>query len=217
MKLKLKFFSQSACPKCPAAKKVVEELKARGIPVEFYDVKTVEGKAEAMYYGLMSTPSTVITDNSDVEIRAWRGELPDSSKILELFEKEKSGTVSPALPKAAQQGEPVRLRVNKVRKRDGRIVPFDKEKITEAIWKAAQSVDGKDHALSAALADEVAKIINSRFDESNMPEIEDIQDIVEKVLVENGHFRTAKSYILYRRKRAIIRAQKEALLNFPVD
>jgi len=212
--MKLKFFSQSGCPKCPAAKKIVDELKAHGIPVEYFDVKTVDGKAEALYYGLMSTPSLVVTDNSDVEIAAWRGEIPDKQKILELFDKEKAELSIPEQTAEPKTGE---VRVTKVRKRDGRIVPFDKEKITEAIWKAAQSVGGKDRTLSAALADEVTRIINTNFDDNNIPGIEDIQDIVEKVLVENGHFRTAKAYILYRRKRAIIRAQKAALLNVPVD
>ena len=212
--MKLKFFSQSGCPKCPAAKKVVDELAAQGIPVEYFDVKTIDGKAEAMYYGLMSTPSIVITDNSDVEIAAWRGEVPEKHEILALFNKEK---VELAVPPQTEAPRQEGMRVTKVRKRDGRIVPFDKEKITEAIWKAAQSVGGKDRTLSAALADEVVRIINANFDDNNIPGIEDIQDIVEKVLVENGHFKTAKAYILYRRKRAIIRAQKAALLNAPVD
>ena len=48
--MKPKFFSQSGCPKCPAAKRVVDEITAMGIRSEHFDVKTVEGKAEADYY-----------------------------------------------------------------------------------------------------------------------------------------------------------------------
>lgn len=211
--VKLKFFFQSNCPKCPAAKRVVDELKAAGIPVELFDVKTVDGKLEAGYYGLMSTPSVVVTDNSDVEIAAWRGEAPEKEAVLALFAKEKlerSAAPEKAKPSSSQ-------RVTSVKKRDGRVVPFDQEKIVEAIWKAAQSVGGTDRALSAALAEEVVRLISAKFSDTNAPGIEDIQDLVEKVLVENGHFRTAKAFILYRRKRSILRTQRAALLSFPVD
>ncbi|MDD5318024.1 MAG: ribonucleotide reductase N-terminal alpha domain-containing protein [Candidatus ainarchaeum sp.] len=213
--MKLKFFSQSNCPKCPAAKAAVAELKAKGVPVEYFDVKTVDGKVEAGYYGLMSTPSAVVTDNSDVEIAAWRGEIPDAEKILSLFAKEKLEVAAP--PPGPELPESADHRVSSVKKRDGRVVPFDMEKITEAIWKAAQSVGGTDRALSQALAEEVTRLINAKFSDENVPGIEDIQDLVEKVLVENGHFRTAKAFILYRRKRSILRAQRAALLNVPVD
>ena len=212
--MKVKFFSQENCPKCPAAKAVIEELRAQGLPVEYYDVKTIDGRAEAIYYGLMSTPSTVVTNNSDVELYSWRGEVPEKKKILELWEQEKRTAL---VPEAQREPRTEVCRVTKIRKRDGRIVPFDKEKITEAIWKAAQSVGGKDRTLSAALANEVFKVVNAKFDDSRIPGVEDVQDIVEKVLIENGHAKTAKSYILYRQKRAILREIKAELLNAPVD
>ena len=212
--MKVKFFSQEGCPLCPAAKVVVDQLKARGIPVEYFDVKTVDGRVEAGYYGLMSTPSLIVTDNSDVEIAAWRGQVPDREKILAIFAGEAAAATS--IPPAPEPGC-VPSRVKQVKKRDGRVLPFDEEKIVEAIWKAAQSVGGKDRVMAAGLAKEVVRLVNAKFDEKNAPGIEDIQDLVEKVLVENGHFRTAKAFILYRRKRGILRANKAALLNVPVD
>ena len=97
------------------------------------------------------------------------------------------------------------MAVTKIKKRDGRIVPFDKEKITNAIWKAAQAVDGKDRKEAERLADIVTKIINEKYSDENIPGVEDIQDIVEKVLIEEGHAKTAKAYILYRHRRAVER------------
>lgn len=90
--------------------------------------------------------------------------------------------------------------ITKITKRDGREVPFNIEKIANAIFKAAQSVGGQDYESSVALADQVAIILNEEFKETS-PNVEDIQDIVEKVLIENGHAKTAKEYILYRASR----------------
>lgn len=90
--------------------------------------------------------------------------------------------------------------LTKIRKRDGRVEPFDREKIKSAIWKAAQAVNGTNEALADSLADDVVRIAEARFTDQ-IPDVESIQDIVEKVLIEAGHARTAKAYILYREKR----------------
>ncbi|MBN1256696.1 MAG: hypothetical protein JXA52_03205, partial [Planctomycetes bacterium] len=88
-----------------------------------------------------------------------------------------------------------------VRKRDGRVVPFDEKKIVDAIFSAARAVGGEDIHLAEELAGVVKLFLDKRFVEE-VPEIEDIQDMVEKVLIETGHAKTAKAYILYRQKRA---------------
>jgi len=87
-----------------------------------------------------------------------------------------------------------------IRKRGGSLEPFSLEKISCAIYRAASSVGGKDQEHSRKLAKIVTDIVNEKFVD-NIPDIEMIQDIVEKVLIENGHAKTAKSYILYRDKR----------------
>lgn len=98
--------------------------------------------------------------------------------------------------------------IKSVKKRDGRITPFDKDKITEAIFRAAKAVGGQDRSLAEELAGSVVHFLESDFaDEDTPPGIEDIQDMVEKVLIETGHARTAKAYILYRRQRAEIRSK----------
>lgn len=92
--------------------------------------------------------------------------------------------------------------IEQIKKRDGRIVLFDKNKIAEAIWKAAKAIGGKDRELSAKLADQVVESLERQLRTGEIPTVEQVQDLVEKTLVENGHYKTAKAYILYRQKRA---------------
>ena len=94
--------------------------------------------------------------------------------------------------------------VRYVVKRDGQTVSFDQSKIAGAIFKAAQAVGGQDRVLADELAAMVTMFLERNFDE-RPPHIEEIQDTVEKVLIETGHAKTAKAYILYRDKRARIR------------
>ncbi|MEM7819233.1 MAG: vitamin B12-dependent ribonucleotide reductase [Candidatus Aenigmatarchaeota archaeon] len=98
-----------------------------------------------------------------------------------------------------------------IRKRDGRIVPFEKEKIANAIFKAAQSIGGRDYELAKKLADKVVKKLEEQIKDDEIPTVEQIQDIVEKILIEEGHAKTAKAYILYRQKRSEIREAKALL------
>jgi len=100
--------------------------------------------------------------------------------------------------------------ITQIRKRNGKIVAFDKTKITEAIFKAAQAVGGSDRKLAEELTDEVVKVAEQRFGDL-IPSVEDIQDIVEKILIEKGHAKTAKAYILWRDKRAQVRRYKAVL------
>ena len=92
-----------------------------------------------------------------------------------------------------------------VRKRDGRLEEFDQERITNAIWKAARAVGGKDRRIAEKLSGQVVEILKRRFGEDGVPTVEEIQDVVEKVLIENGHAKTAKAYILYRKQHQDIR------------
>lgn len=102
-------------------------------------------------------------------------------------------------------------RIKKIRKRDGRIVDFNPTKIAEAIWKAARAVGGRDRELSNRLALQVVKSLEKQLKPDEIPSVEQVQDMVEKILIENGHARTAKAYILYRQKRAEIRRVKALL------
>ncbi|MEM2968009.1 MAG: ribonucleoside triphosphate reductase [Candidatus Bathyarchaeia archaeon] len=92
-----------------------------------------------------------------------------------------------------------------VRKRDGKLEPFDQDRITNAIWKAAKAVGGKDREQAKRISDQVVAELHRRFGEDGCPTVEEIQDIVEKMLIENGHARTAKAYILYRKQHQDMR------------
>lgn len=107
-----------------------------------------------------------------------------------------------------------------VKKRDGRLVSFDRFKITDAIYAAAESVGGANRFTSIELTTKVVHILNDLAIKElgekwsdKIFEIEEIQDIVEKVLIENGYAKTAKAFILYRDKRTRIRECKLDLFN----
>ncbi len=104
-----------------------------------------------------------------------------------------------------------------IKKRDGRIVDFDQDKITIAIYKAAEAVGGSDRKTAKKLSDQVVKILDEKFKNHEVPTVEEIQDAVEKVLIENGHAKTAKAYILYRQKRKEIREARTMLLDSEFD
>lgn len=99
-----------------------------------------------------------------------------------------------------------------VRKRDGRLVEFTESKITDAIFKAAEAVGGEDRTLAMELTLDVMKALREQFGDQIFS-VEDVQDAVEKVLIENGHAKTAKAYILYRASRTRIRDAKSELMD----
>ncbi|HIQ50280.1 MAG TPA: ribonucleoside triphosphate reductase [Nanoarchaeota archaeon] len=106
--------------------------------------------------------------------------------------------------------------IEKVRKRDGRIVDFDKSKIANAIFKAARAVGGKDYKKACELADKVVRFLEEKIKKGEIPEIpsvEQIQDAVEKILVEEGHYKTAKAYILYRKQHEDMRKFADLISN----
>jgi ribonucleoside-triphosphate reductase len=90
--------------------------------------------------------------------------------------------------------------MRQVRKRDGRLEAFDQERITNAIWKAAKAVGGRDLEQARRISDQVVAELEKHFGADGVPTVEEIQDVVEKMLIENGHAETAKAYILYRKQ-----------------
>ncbi|MEA4811540.1 MAG: ATP cone domain-containing protein [Anaerolineaceae bacterium] len=92
--------------------------------------------------------------------------------------------------------------IKEVIKRNGAKVPFTPERITNAIYRAAIAVGGRDKNIAEDLSGQVINELEKATTEGEAPSIEQIQDLVEKVLIENGHARVAKAYILYRNERA---------------
>lgn len=101
--------------------------------------------------------------------------------------------------------------VKTIVKRDGRIVDFDVNKISDAIYKAATVVGGNDKALADELANKVIEYIEDHENPDTIT-VEQVQDVVEKVLVEEGHAKTAKEYILFRADRTRVREMNTKLM-----
>jgi len=91
-------------------------------------------------------------------------------------------------------------------KRSGAIVPFNPDRISNVIYRAAVSVGGRDKEKAEELAEQVIAVMEQKYEENYKPHVEEIQDIVEKVLIENGHAKVAKEFILYREEAARRRA-----------
>ncbi len=98
-----------------------------------------------------------------------------------------------------------------IMKRDGRKVPFNVDKIANAIFKAAKAVGGTNYEESMAVAEEVCRLCDAAY--KDVPTVEQVQDLVEKVLIERGHAQTAKAYILYRYERTRAREMKTNLMS----
>jgi len=90
-------------------------------------------------------------------------------------------------------------------KRTGAVVPFNKERITNAIYRAAVAVGGRDKETAEILSAKVVEYLNSTYPDNYIPHIEEIQDAVEKVLIESGHAKVTKEFILYRKERNLKR------------
>ncbi|MCL5037598.1 MAG: anaerobic ribonucleoside-triphosphate reductase [Chloroflexi bacterium] len=99
-----------------------------------------------------------------------------------------------------------------IRKRDGRLTKFDRNKISEAIFKAFTATGKVDKALAEELADGVVEELKEGL-RGTVPMVEEIQDVVEKILIKRGYAETAKAYILYRAMRNDIREGKSALMD----
>ncbi len=106
--------------------------------------------------------------------------------------------------------------ITMIKKRDGREAPFNIEKIARAIYKAAESVGGNDYSEAMELADKVCQSLSESIIGRN-PSVEEVQDMVERVLIENGHAKTAKAYILYRAERTRAREMNTTLMKIYED
>ena len=92
-----------------------------------------------------------------------------------------------------------------VLKRDSKLESFDQERITTAIWKAAKAVGGTNKEQAKRVSDEVVAELQKTYGDDGVPTVEEVQDVVEKRLIENGHAQTAKAYILYRKQHTDMR------------
>ena len=106
--------------------------------------------------------------------------------------------------------------IDKIRKRDGRIISFNGDRITRAVFLAASEVAKEEgvapsYEVAENITNNVVNILNNKYRDT-VPGVEDIQDTVVKVLIECGHARTSEKYITYRNERSRIRNSKSRLM-----
>ncbi|MFC1551942.1 ribonucleoside triphosphate reductase [Candidatus Latescibacterota bacterium] len=104
------------------------------------------------------------------------------------------------------------LPFDEVRKRDGRRVPFDASKIKEALTKAGNATEEYDKYEAEILTAQVLKVLTHR-QRAGVPELEQIQDIVEQVLISSNYTRTARAYIIYREQHKKLRSDKKTFVD----
>ena len=107
--------------------------------------------------------------------------------------------------------------IKSVVKRSGATVPFNPDRITNAIYRAAVAVGGRDRSVAEGLTQQVVQLLEAQTPADHIPTVEEIQDVVEKVLIENGHAKVAKHYILYRDERARLRRERAGLASRPSE
>ena len=83
----VKFFSKENCPNCVPMKEIVKDLQLKGVIVQNFDVDSVDGRAEAMFYDVMGTPSMVLVDLKGHELVSWRSKVPKADEVLKTFEE----------------------------------------------------------------------------------------------------------------------------------
>ena len=97
-----------------------------------------------------------------------------------------------------------------IRKRDGRIMDFNQEKITDAVFKALTATNKGGRGIAKKISDKVVVLLNKRYKKDHIPTVEEIQDIVEEILILKEYAETARAYILYREQRRKIRELESA-------
>lgn len=107
------------------------------------------------------------------------------------------------------------VKIKSIKKRNGKIVTFDQKKIANAIYKATKSIQKEDEKLAEKLSKRVVSVLRKKFDETTVPTVEQIQDIVEEVLIKEDQIKLAKAYILYRKEHQKIRATKGSYVGMP--
>ena len=102
-------------------------------------------------------------------------------------------------------------KIEHIRKREGDIVAFDAEKITEAVFNAVRAAGGTDRGIAERVSSQVVSILNITCRDGRVPTVEEVQDLVEQILIENGHSSVAKGYILYREQHSKLRESRKLL------
>ncbi|MCB2153987.1 response regulator SirA [bacterium] len=99
--------------------------------------------------------------------------------------------------------------ITHIYKRNGQLVKFDQKRVTDAMFRAAASIGGKDVDRARELTDIVVGIMNGQYEKGQYPTVEETQDIIINVLQREGHMRTARAYAAYRQEHSRLRRKRE--------
>jgi anaerobic ribonucleoside-triphosphate reductase len=111
-------------------------------------------------------------------------------------------------PRASKAEKSFKNHITSIQDRDGVVVKFDSKRIEDAIFKAfSVNMEGGKKETKQVL-NKVLFFLNKRFKNEEIPTIENIQDLIEESLIVLGYADTAKSFILYREQRRIIRENR---------
>jgi len=210
-------------------------IKKDGKKEDFDESKIMRGIENAAVKRLSEKQIDQLVDDISAELSKENpsGEVPSSvigTKVLDKLKAADEITYlrfaavykglknAQALQKEARslheyKGGKVKALVAKIKKRDGRVVSFDRDRIETAIFAAAKATGAGDHDLAEELSDKVVAKLNSEYGDEKVPDVEVIQDMVEKVLIEAGQVEISKSYILYRNQREKERERKQMFMN----
>ena len=102
---------------------------------------------------------------------------------------------------------------HKLIKRDGKEVSFDKSRIEQALVKAGQATNEFNGLEAQLLTHQILKVLNHRFHDGQVPDVESVQDIVEQALISANHIETARAYIIYRSQHRKLRQDRSTLVD----
>ncbi|MFA5771581.1 MAG: thioredoxin family protein [Thermoplasmata archaeon] len=85
--MSVKLFYKQGCKNCPQAKALCQKLEKDGAKVLYYDVDTVDGLAEASFHEVMATPTIVVVNSKDTELKSWRGTTPTAEEIKKVLKE----------------------------------------------------------------------------------------------------------------------------------
>lgn len=82
---RVKIFTKKNCPRCPQARAIGEILRGRGVQVEYFDLDTADGLAEAAFYNIQATPAILVEDTEERVIAIWAGNVPQLKEVEGLI------------------------------------------------------------------------------------------------------------------------------------
>ena len=159
--------------------------------------------------GLKDNP---ISDKFTLQVEAYlqtnyQGRDNDLPQVAKIYAKTRGQKIN------TQQK--IFLEARKIVKRDGTIADFDKSRIWQALHKAGEASGEFNGEAARHLTDKVVEILEHKYNEQNLPTVEQVQDLIEIILIQNNWPKTVKAFILYREERRRARLEQGKTVTAP--